>query len=335
MHVRSGSMDSNVGDRLGVLEDAIDPHRCLLGGGGFEHFSNLLTEVAERHQVGFNRPGGLLHLRSVEELLESGEVKGFLAVHHVEAVGQVLGQLEGKICVMREVHLTPYQHLLSCKLLYTQRTLQSTRVFRRKRDLKMCATGLVTFMFVDIESSTQLVERIDGDFADVLDDFYGLVRAEAEARQGSIVETDGDGVFAAFVDPAGALEAAVDIQRRLGKDPVAHGIQLKARIGLHVGKAVAASGSYVGREVHRAARISDAGHGGQIVLSAAIEDLLGDVLLCRQWQTRDLGTYLLKGLTRPERLLQVEAPGLATDFPGLRANPVMTDAELTSYTHLL
>jgi class 3 adenylate cyclase len=199
----------------------------------------------------------------------------------------------------------------------------------------MCTTGTVTFMFVDIEGSTQLVERIDGDFVEVLDDFYGLVKVAAEARQGSIVETDGDGVFAAFVDPSGALEAAVDIQRRLGKDPVAHGIQLKARIGLHIGQAVAASGSYVGREVHRAARISDAGHGGQIVLSSAIEGHLSDVLLCRQWQTRALGTYLLKGLTRPERLLQLEVPGLRVDFPGLRADPVMTDSELTSYSHLL
>jgi class 3 adenylate cyclase len=199
----------------------------------------------------------------------------------------------------------------------------------------VCAAGTVTFMFVDIEGSTQLVERIDGDFAEVLDDFYGLVEVAAQARQGSVVETDGDGVFVTFVDPAGALEAAVDIQLRLGKDPVAHGIELKVRIGLHTGKAVAASGSYVGREVHRAARISDAGHGGQIVLSAAIDDLLTDVLACRQWQTRDLGTYVLKGLTRPERLLQVEAPGLRVDFPGLRADPVMTESELTSYTHLL
>jgi len=190
-------------------------------------------------------------------------------------------------------------------------------------------------MFIDIEGSTQLVERIDGDFADVLDDFYGLVKVAAEERQGWVVETDGDGVFAAFKDPAAALEAAVEIQCRLQMRPVSHGVELRVRIGLHIGSAVAASGSYVGREVHRAARISDAGHGGQIVMSAAIRGEVADALWSLQWQARDLGTYLLKGLSRPEHLFQLEVPGLEAVFPGLRAEPVMTDIDLAAYTHLL
>ncbi|HEX5672291.1 MAG TPA: adenylate/guanylate cyclase domain-containing protein [Acidimicrobiia bacterium] len=203
------------------------------------------------------------------------------------------------------------------------------------RDHEMCAIGTVTFMFIDIEGSTQLVERIDGDFADVLDDFYKLVAAATQARQGRVVETDGDGVFAVFKDPAAALEASVEVQRRLAMTPVSHGVRLRVRIGLHIGNAVAASGSYVGREVHRAARISDAGHGGQIVMSSAIKSELGDALCSLDWQTRDLGTYLLKGLSRPEQLFQLEVPGLEVEFPGLRAEPVMTDIDLAAYTHLL
>jgi class 3 adenylate cyclase len=199
----------------------------------------------------------------------------------------------------------------------------------------MCAIGTVTFMFIDIEGSTQLVERIDGDFADVLDDFYKLVAAATQTRQGRVVETDGDGVFAVFNDPAAALEAAVEVQRRLGMTPVSHGVDLRVRIGLHIGSAVAASGSYVGREVHRAARISDAGHGGQIVMSAAIRGELADALFSLDWQTRDLGTYLLKGLSRPEQLFQLEVPGLEVEFPGPRAEPVMTEIDLAAYTHLL
>jgi class 3 adenylate cyclase len=150
-----------------------------------------------------------------------------------------------------------------------------------------------------------------------------------------VVETDGDGVFAVFNDPAAALEAAVEVQRRLGMTPVSHGVELRVRIGLHIGSAVAASGSYVGREVHRAARISDAGHGGQIVMSAAIKGELADALFSLDWQTRDLGTYLLKGLSRPEQLFQLEVPGLEVEFPGPRAEPVMTEIDLAAYTHLL
>jgi class 3 adenylate cyclase len=199
----------------------------------------------------------------------------------------------------------------------------------------MCAIGSVTFMFIDIEGSTQLVERIDGDFADVLHDFYRLVATAAQTRQGRVVETDGDGVFAVFKDPAAALEASVEVQRRLGMTPVSHGVELRVRIGLHIGNAVAAGGSYVGREVHRAARISDAGHGGQIVLSGAIKGELADALCALQWKTRDLGTYLLKGLSRPEQLFQLEVPGLEVEFPGPRAEPVMTDIDLAAYTHPL
>lgn len=115
VHVRSGSMDPYIGDRLRLLEDAIDPFRCLVRGGGLENLSDLLAKVAHRHEVGFDPARGLAHFGSVEELLELNQVKRLCPIHHIEAVGEVLGQLEGKICVMRKIHLTPYLPVVICK----------------------------------------------------------------------------------------------------------------------------------------------------------------------------------------------------------------------------
>jgi hypothetical protein len=108
VHVWSGSMDPHIWNRLRLLEDAIDPLCRLVRGGGLENLSDLLAKMAHRHEVGFDPTRGVAHLGSVEELLELNQVKRFFPVHHIEAVGEVLGQLEWKICVMRKIHLTPY-----------------------------------------------------------------------------------------------------------------------------------------------------------------------------------------------------------------------------------
>ena len=123
-------------------------------------------------------------------------------------------------------------------------------------------------------------------------------------------------MFAVFAAAEPALQAALDIQRAAAAHPWEDGVELRIRIGVHAGQAALEDGDYVGLDVHRAARISQAGHGGQIVVSGPTRaELSGGVEL------RDLGEYRLHGLTEPERLYQVVAPGLAEDFPPLRIEP--------------
>ncbi|HUO45938.1 MAG TPA: DUF4062 domain-containing protein [Acidimicrobiia bacterium] len=180
-------------------------------------------------------------------------------------------------------------------------------------------SGTMTFMFSDIEGSTQLIEKIDGAYVDVLGNYQRLIEGAVRARGGVVVDREGDGVFSAFPEPTQAVEAAVEVQRSLALAPVAQGVNINARIGLHTGRATPNGNGYVGLDVHRAARIGAAGHGGQIVLSATTYQLVADSLPSHQWHARDLGAYALKGLSRAEHLYQLEALGLRSDFAGVRA----------------
>jgi predicted ATPase/class 3 adenylate cyclase len=183
----------------------------------------------------------------------------------------------------------------------------------------MLPSGTVTFLFCDIEDSTLVLERIGDRYADVLGRYHDIVASAATTHGGVVVDREGDGVFCAFETTIGALEAAVDTQRELGAGPVAHGVELRARMGVHTGHAAVAGGGYVGLDVHRAARIGAAGHGGQVVVSSSVEGLAGDAAAVRSWALRDLGSFALKGLSRPERLFQLVAPDLRSEFPPPRA----------------
>ena len=174
-------------------------------------------------------------------------------------------------------------------------------------------TGTATFMFTDIEGSTKLVEELGSDYGAVLARHYELIR-EACDGGGAEVGTEGDSFFAVFGTAGDAVEAAVRVQRAIAAEPWPNGADVKVRIGVHTGEAELAGNVYVGMDVHRAARIMSAGHGGQILLSEATRSLIshalpGDATL------KDLGEHRLKDLPAPERIYQVMASGLATDFP--------------------
>jgi predicted ATPase len=165
-------------------------------------------------------------------------------------------------------------------------------------------TGTVTFLFTDIEGSTRLLHELGESYADALAEHRWHLR-EAFARHGGVeVDTQGDAFFVAFARAADALAAADDARRALEAG------QIRVRIGLHTGEPRLTDEGYVGLDVHRAARISAAGHGGQVLLSQTTHDLLGT-----RADLRDLGAHRLKDLVAPERLYQL---GL-DDFPPLRS----------------
>ena len=161
-------------------------------------------------------------------------------------------------------------------------------------------TGTVTFLFTDIEGSTRLLEEHGAAYAALLEEHRRILR-EALTRHGGVeVDTQGDAFFAAFARATDAVAAAEDAQREL---------EIPVRMGIHTGEPTVTSEGYVGLDVHRAARISAAGHGRQVVLSETTERLLQGSKL------RDLGEHRLKDLGQPLRLYQLGE----RDFPPLRS----------------
>jgi YVTN family beta-propeller protein len=182
-------------------------------------------------------------------------------------------------------------------------------------------TGTVTFLFTDIEGSTRLLRQLGARYDTVLADHQQILRDYFGAHRGREVDTQGDSFFVAFARAGDAVASAIDAQHALERHAWPDGVQVRVRMGLHSGEPRAAGERYVGFGVHRAARIGAAGHGGQVLLSNATRELVEDELP-PEARLRDLGTYQLKDLDRPEHLFQLEAEGLPHVFPPLKAERV-------------
>jgi class 3 adenylate cyclase len=177
-------------------------------------------------------------------------------------------------------------------------------------------SGIVTFLFTDVEGSTALLDRLDTGYGELIDDVRALLRGAVEACGGSEVDCRADELFAAFGRADAAVSAAVAAQASLASHDWPDGERPRVRMGLHTGEPAVRDDGYVGLDVHRANRICAAAHGDQILLSQATRDFLGGDV-----QTVDLGEHQLRGFTRRERLHQVVAPGLRRDFQPLRTAP--------------
>ncbi len=175
-------------------------------------------------------------------------------------------------------------------------------------------TGTLTFFFSDIEGSTQLVQRLGPDYRRVLERHGAIVREGLVHHQGVEVGTEGDSFFAVFESAAAAISAAVEIQQALAAERWPEMGAVRVRIGLHTGTAEMGHDNYIGIDVHRGARISAAGHGGQVLASATTRALAPAVA-----EYVDLGDYHLKDLPEPERLFQIVVPGLPMSFPPIRS----------------
>jgi predicted ATPase/class 3 adenylate cyclase len=194
-------------------------------------------------------------------------------------------------------------------------------------------TGTVTFLFTDIEGSTRLLQELSDGYAAVQDEHAAIVRRAVAEAGGVEVSTHGDAFFVAFRSPVGAVRAAVAAQRELAAHDWPSGRPLRVRMGVHTGEGTLGGDDYVGIDVHRAARIADAAHGGQVIVSDATRALVGRALPAGA-SLRDLGVHHLRGLVDPERLHQLVIDGLAADFPPPRtldARPNNLPLQLTSF----
>ncbi len=171
-------------------------------------------------------------------------------------------------------------------------------------------SGTVTFLFTDVEGSTELVRQLGEDYAGVLNVHRSLVREAVEQHRGFEVDTQGDAFFFTFRRASDGVRAAVDAQSALAQHEWPPGATVRIRIGLHTGEARSEDGRYYGLSVHRAARICGVAHGGQVLLSESTRSLLADEEQLGGVGFRDLGPLALKDFDQPIRVYRLTAPGL-------------------------
>jgi len=193
-------------------------------------------------------------------------------------------------------------------------------------------TGIVTFLFTDIEGSTRLLQRLGEGYRSLQDDHFALMRKAIASGDGVEIRTQGDSFFVVFRSPSKAVRAVVSVQRALAAHLWGHGEPLRVRMGLHTGEGILGGDDYLGIDVNRAARIAAAAHGGQVLLSEATRTLVqGD--LPDGVELVFVGEHRLKDLERPELLNQIAIAGLQTEFPPIRSlePPTNLPGELTSF----
>jgi predicted ATPase/class 3 adenylate cyclase len=178
--------------------------------------------------------------------------------------------------------------------------------------------GTVTFLFTDIEGSTKLLKRLRDQYSTLLDEHREILRGAFTKWNGHEVDNRGEEFFVAFPRATDAVAAAVNAQRELAAHTWLDGVDVRVRIGLHTGEPWVADEGYTGIDVHRAARIANVGHGGQVLLSETTAALVIDELP-EGVSLLDLGRHRLKDVRRTEQIRQLVIEGLPVEFPPLKS----------------
>ena len=179
-------------------------------------------------------------------------------------------------------------------------------------------TGTVTFLFTDIEGSTRLWDERPDEMRIALARHDDLLRRTIVAHRGVVFKTMGDAFYAAFATADDALAAALNAQRGLYGESWPGPIPLRVRMALHTGAAEDRDNDYFGPPLNHLARLLSIGHGEQVLLSRATQELVRDSLPA-DTVLHDLGMHRLRDLTRPEHVFQLAHPDLRHEFPPLRS----------------
>src|SRR5918992_157033 len=194
-------------------------------------------------------------------------------------------------------------------------------------------TGTVTFLFTDVEGSTRLLQQLGDRYVAVRVAYSEIVRRAIAEDGGVEVSTEGDSFFVAFPSPGGAVRGVAAAQRGLHGHHWPPGSTVRVRMGLHTGEGVLGGDDYIGMDVNRAARIAQAAHGGQVLVSEATRGLVEHALPDGA-SLRDLGEHRLKDIAHSEHLYHLVFEGIPADFPPPRtldARPNNLPAQLTSF----
>jgi WD40 repeat protein/DNA-binding SARP family transcriptional activator len=186
-----------------------------------------------------------------------------------------------------------------------------------RRILPAQLSGTITFLFTDIQGSTRLLDKLGDQYATSLAEHHHILRTAIQKWKGTEMDTQGDAFFVTFARALDAVQCAMEAQRELAEHTWLQDEPIRVRMGLHTGEPLIASTGYVGMDVHRAARIGDAGHGGQVLLSQTTRDLVMQDLP-PGITIKDLGEYRLKDMKYPTPIYQLVIEDLQTDFPPLK-----------------
>jgi predicted ATPase/class 3 adenylate cyclase len=189
---------------------------------------------------------------------------------------------------------------------------------KRTAASRVLPTGTVTFLFSDIEGSTERWESHRDAMSEAVKRHDVLMRSAIESHGGYVFKTVGDAFCAAFPRVSDAVAAALNAQRALREEDFSRVGGLRVRVALHTGEASERDGDYFGPAVNRVARLLAVGSGGQTLLSG-VTAKLAKVELTPQANLSDLGTHRLKDLAHPEHIYQLSVPDLISDFPPLRS----------------
>jgi predicted ATPase/class 3 adenylate cyclase len=198
------------------------------------------------------------------------------------------------------------------------------------RELPACT---ITFLFTDIEGSTRMIQALGPGYPDVQQAHNELLRRAFRAQGGFEIRTEGDSFFIVFGSALDACVGAAQAQAALDSHPWPDLAHVRVRMGLHTGEASLVGGEYIGLDVHRAARVAGAAHGGQVLLSASTR-LLVERALPPGLTLTDLGLHRLKDLAQPEHLFQLTFEGRSNQFPPLRSlesTPNNLPIQMTSF----
>jgi len=210
-----------------------------------------------------------------------------------------------------ETVLAAVRFVVEKELLHGQIQATST-------DAAALPTGFVTLLMTDIEGSTRLLRRLGDRYGDLLNDVRGILRTAVLRAGGREIDARADEYFAVFEQARPAVEAAVAIQRALGKRRWPDDLDVRVRVGIHSGRPTLTEVGYIGLAVHTTARVCSTAHGGQIVVSARTRVAVGTSAPTGV-RFRSLGRHRLPGLPAVETLFQIQSKGLRGSFPKPRS----------------
>ncbi len=179
-------------------------------------------------------------------------------------------------------------------------------------------SGTVTFLYTEVDNSAELLKHLHERYALVLVEYQQLMQSTIKKWHGHEIGSQGDSFLIAFARAIDAIGCAMEAQQQLAAQQWPHGVDVPVCMGLHTGEPVVRHTSYIGMDVHRAARIAEVGHGGQILVSRTTRDLIY-LTLPEECRLRELGAHLLKGTRYPQEIYQLDIPGLPSDYPPLKS----------------
>jgi len=196
-------------------------------------------------------------------------------------------------------------------------------------------TGVVTFVFTDIEGSTRLLNELASGYKDLVERHSDIIKSAVEKAGGLVVSTEGDSFFLVFTSPTDAIRAIGQFQNDLAAEPWSNDRKVAVRVGVHTGEGALGGENYWGVDVHRAARIAASGHGGQVLLSG-VTAALAAPHVPPMFALRSLGIHRFKDLAEGEEVYQLLIEGLPAEFGPLTSLPRTNHnlpVQLTSFVH--